>query len=99
MQGPSVLERTLPVDSRQIRLGKVRMVPIWVRIRSMTPELQTKRLFLRPLQLSDAEQTQRLFPQWDIVKFLNSRVPWPYPSDRVLNVYRNEILPGIERGE
>ena len=66
---------------------------------SMTPELQTKRLFLRPLQLSDAEQTQHLFPQWKIVKFLNSRVPWPYPADRVLNVYRNEILPGIERGE
>ena len=65
----------------------------------MTVELHTKRLLLRPLQLSDAEQTQRLFPQWDIVKFLNSKVPWPYPTDRVFNVYRNEILPGIERGE
>jgi ribosomal-protein-alanine N-acetyltransferase len=65
----------------------------------MTAELHTKRLLLRPLQLSDAEQTQRLFPQWDIVKFLNSKVPWPYPANRVLHVYRNEILPGIERGE
>lgn len=65
----------------------------------MTAELHTKRLLLRPLQLSDAEQTQRLFPHWEIVKFLNSKVPWPYPADRVLNVYRNEILPAIERGE
>ena len=65
----------------------------------MTEELQTKRLVLRPLQLADAEQTQRLFSRWEIVKFLNSKVPWPYPADRVVHVYRNQILPGIERGE
>jgi ribosomal-protein-alanine N-acetyltransferase len=57
----------------------------------MSVELHTKRLLLRPLQLADAEQAQRLFPQWEIVKFLNSKVPWAYPADRVLNVYRNEI--------
>ena len=65
----------------------------------MAAELQTKGLWLRSLQLADAEQTQRLFAQWEIVRFLNSKVPWPYPADRVLNVYRNEILPGIERGD
>jgi ribosomal-protein-alanine N-acetyltransferase len=65
----------------------------------MTVELHTKRLLLRPLQLSDAEQTQRLFPQWEIVKFLNSKVPWPYPADRVFNFYRDETLPAIARGE
>jgi ribosomal-protein-alanine N-acetyltransferase len=65
----------------------------------MTAELRTKRLSLRPLQLADAERTQRLFPQWEIVRFLNSKVPWPYPADRVLNVYRDEIIPGIEHGE
>jgi ribosomal-protein-alanine N-acetyltransferase len=52
----------------------------------MSVELRTK----RPLQLADAEPTQRLFPRWEIVKFLNSKVSWPYPADRVLNVYRNE---------
>jgi ribosomal-protein-alanine N-acetyltransferase len=35
----------------------------------MIVEFHTKRLLLRPLQLSDAEHTQRLFPQWEIVKF------------------------------
>jgi ribosomal-protein-alanine N-acetyltransferase len=65
----------------------------------MTVGLQTERLFLRPLELADAEQTQRLFPQWEIVKFLNAKVPWPYPEGRVFNYYRNEALPGIERGE
>jgi RimJ/RimL family protein N-acetyltransferase len=56
-------------------------------------------LFLRPLQLSDAEQTERLFPQWDIVKFLNAAVPWPYPENQVFPHYRDIILPAIERGE
>ncbi|HEX4578227.1 MAG TPA: GNAT family N-acetyltransferase [Edaphobacter sp.] len=62
-------------------------------------ELETRRLFLRPLQLCDAEQTERLFPQWDIVKFLNAVVPWPYPENQVFPHYRDIILPAIERGE
>lgn len=66
---------------------------------AMIVELETKRLFLRPLQLADAEQTERLFPQWDVVKFLNAAVPWPYPKKQVLPRYRDVILPAIERGE
>jgi ribosomal-protein-alanine N-acetyltransferase len=65
----------------------------------MTVELQTDRLLLRPLQLADAKQTQRLFPQWEIVKFLNARIPWPYPADGVFTYYRDVALPAIERGE
>jgi [ribosomal protein S5]-alanine N-acetyltransferase len=65
----------------------------------VTVELQTGRLLLRPLQLSDAEQTQRLFPQWEIVKFLNAKVSWPYPADGAFNYYRKEALPAIQRGE
>jgi ribosomal-protein-alanine N-acetyltransferase len=65
----------------------------------VTAELQTDRLLLRPLELADAEQTQRLFPHWEIVKFLNARVPWPYPADGVLNYYRDEALPAIQRGD
>jgi [ribosomal protein S5]-alanine N-acetyltransferase len=65
----------------------------------MGVEIQTERLFLRPLQLADAAQTQRLFPQWEIVKFLNARVPWPYPVDGAFAHYRDVTLPAIERGE
>lgn len=61
--------------------------------------LETRRLELRPLELSDAEQAQRLFPQWEIVKFLNNRVPWPYPDEGVLTYYRDDALPAVERGE
>jgi ribosomal-protein-alanine N-acetyltransferase len=62
-------------------------------------ELHTRRLLLRPLQLSDAQQTQLLFPHWDIVKHLNAIVPWPYPADGVIVHYRERSLPAIERGE
>lgn len=65
----------------------------------MTAELETERLLLRPLQLNDAEQTQLLFPQWEIVRFLNAVVPWPYPSDGALTYYRDIALPAVERGE
>jgi len=62
-------------------------------------ELHTGRLLLRPLQLADAPQTQRLFPHWEIVKHLNAIVPWPYPDDGALTFYRDVALPAIERGD
>jgi RimJ/RimL family protein N-acetyltransferase len=65
----------------------------------MIVELETKRLFLRPLQLTDAQETERLFPQWEIVKFLNAGFPWPWPEGLALPQYRDVILPAIERGE
>ena len=65
----------------------------------MSVELQTARLLLRPLQLADAEQAQPLFAQWEIVKYLNAQVPWPYPPNRVFTYYRDKALPAIERGK
>ena len=65
----------------------------------MTPELETARLVLRPLALADAEQTQGLFGQWEIVKYLTDQVPWPYPADGAYSYYRDHALPAVERGE
>src|SRR5271168_999092 len=62
-------------------------------------ELHTDRILLRPLQLADALQTQRLFPHWEIVKHLNAIVPWPYPDDGAFIFYREVALPAIERGD
>lgn len=62
-------------------------------------ELQTDRLLLRPLELADAERTQLLFPQWEIVKYLNAHVSWPYPAGRALAYYRDEALPAMQRGD
>lgn len=64
----------------------------------MVPELSTPRLILKPLQLDDAEQIQRIFPQWEIVRFLNASVPWPYPADGALRYCRDVALPAVARG-
>jgi ribosomal-protein-alanine N-acetyltransferase len=61
--------------------------------------LETPRLLLRPLELADAEQAQVLFPHWEIVRYLNKIVPWPYPPDGAYTWYRNFALPAMERGE
>jgi ribosomal-protein-alanine N-acetyltransferase len=45
-----------------------------------TPTIQTRRLVLRPLALSDAPAIQRHFNNWNIIKNLASVVPWPYPE-------------------
>src|SRR5262250_3121106 len=65
----------------------------------MTPTLETLRLILRPLELADAAQTQILFPHWEIVRFLNDKVPWPYPADGAYTFFRDVSLPAMERGD
>ncbi|CDF93527.1 MULTISPECIES: GNAT family N-acetyltransferase [unclassified Pseudomonas] len=63
------------------------------------PTFQTQRLILTPLQLTDAPAIQALFPHWEVVRYLDSRVPWPYPADGALGYVRDHALPAIERGE
>lgn len=46
-----------------------------------TPVLETARLILRPLEERDIPAIQRIFPQWEVVRYLNAAVPWPYPDD------------------
>lgn len=65
----------------------------------MIRTLETPRLILRPLEIADAGPAQKLFPQWDVVKYLASIVPWPYPDDGALTYYRDMALPGMERGD
>lgn len=65
----------------------------------MMVQLETPRLRLLPLELADAEQVQRLFPKWEIVKLLANRVPWPYPDDGAFIYYRDSALPAMVRGE
>lgn len=62
-------------------------------------ELETPRLRLLPLRLEDAAQAQPLFAQWEVVQFLNDKVPWPFPADGVAAYYRDVALPAMERGE
>ncbi|ACL65506.1 conserved hypothetical protein [Anaeromyxobacter dehalogenans 2CP-1] len=63
------------------------------------PTLETARLLLRPLELSDAVQVQALFPRWEIVRYMAAVVPWPYPPDGALAFFRDVALPAVARGE
>jgi [ribosomal protein S5]-alanine N-acetyltransferase len=65
--------------------------------RTMDP-LETPRLILHPLRLADAEQVQRIFPHWEVVRYL-AGVQWPYPADGALTYYRDFALPAMDRGE
>jgi RimJ/RimL family protein N-acetyltransferase len=59
--------------------------------------LETRRLLLRPLSLADASAVQERFPRWEIVQFLSSVVPWPYPDDGALSFIRDIALPAMAR--
>ncbi|MEX0578694.1 GNAT family N-acetyltransferase, partial [Enterobacter cloacae subsp. cloacae] len=45
------------------------------------PTLTTERLLLKPLVAEDAVQIQKRYPCWEIVRYLVSSVPWPYPDN------------------
>lgn len=62
------------------------------------PVLQTPRLLLRPLQLEDAEAIQRIFPQWEIVRYMAAHIPWPYPEDGARRFLQDIALPAMARG-
>lgn len=53
------------------------------------PTLSTERLVLTPLCMEDAAFIQEQFPQWEVVRYLDNRVPWPYPADGALAYVRD----------
>lgn len=63
-----------------------------------TPVLETGRLILRPIELRDAPAIQRYFPDWELIKFLHAKIPWPYPEDGAETSIR-EALEQTARGE
>ncbi|MFI7857300.1 GNAT family N-acetyltransferase [Pseudomonas promysalinigenes] len=60
--------------------------------------LTTDRLLLTPLQLEDSGTIQQLFPCWEVVRYLDRRVPWPYPDDGALTYVRDVALRGMAEG-
>lgn len=62
------------------------------------PTLRTPRLVLPPLSLADAPAIQDQFTRWEIVRYLTSKVPWPYPADGSLTYIRDIALPAMAAG-
>ncbi|KAI2683729.1 GNAT family N-acetyltransferase [Pseudomonas sp. TNT3] len=64
-----------------------------------TPTLYTERLILRPLEMADAPDIQQHFAHWEVVRYLNAFVPWPYPADGAQTYLRDIALPAIAAGK
>jgi ribosomal-protein-alanine N-acetyltransferase len=64
-----------------------------------TPTLETDRLVLRPVTLADAPAIQKYFDNWNIIKRMQVRVPWPYPKNGAEEFLRGTVLPGVESGD
>jgi len=60
--------------------------------------LETERLLLRPVQESDAERVQILFPTPNVVRYLVATIPWPYPADGAITFLR-DLLPKVAAQE
>lgn len=60
--------------------------------------LETPRLRLRPLAEADAPRIQLLFPNPNVVRYLASAIPWPYPDDGAVEFVRR-TLPKVEARE
>ena len=63
-----------------------------------TPTLTTERLLLKPLEKTDAEQIQKRYPRWEIVRYMVASVPWPYPENGAEYYVNNVALPDVEKG-
>jgi len=61
-------------------------------------EIETPRLFLRPISLEDSSTIQKYFDNWNIIKYIGAEVPWPYPGDGA-TTYLKEILMKVESSE
>jgi ribosomal-protein-alanine N-acetyltransferase len=62
-----------------------------------TPILETARLGLRPIRMSDADRMQELFPHFELLKYMAAIIPWPYPDDGSVQ-FLDRILPEVEAG-
>lgn len=71
-------------------MGSYRRVPIVA--------LETARLWLRPLALSDAPQIQDQFPHFEVLKYMTASIPWPYPDSGAIE-FLSAMIPRIDARE
>jgi [ribosomal protein S5]-alanine N-acetyltransferase len=65
----------------------------------LIPTLDTYRLRLVPIDLSDAGAIQREFPHWAIIRQMAGTIPWPYPDDGAETYLKTVALPAMANGE
>lgn len=60
---------------------------------SMIPTFETQRLILRPVTTKDLPSYQQNFNDYEVIRYLASYVPWPYPEKGVEEFYYKMLLP------
>lgn len=48
--------------------------------------------------LADSHAIQRLFPHWEIVRYLSHGLEWPYPADGALRLLQQVTFPSLAQG-
>lgn len=64
----------------------------------LPPTLHSERLVLRPVSREDAPAIQKHFARWNIIRYLSTECPWPYPADGALRFIEDTALPEMARG-
>ena len=67
-------------------------------MRNDVPRLQGDRIALEPLVLADSHAIQRLFPHWEIVRYLSHGMQWPYPADGARRLLQEVTFPSVAQG-
>ncbi|CAN5487224.1 GNAT family N-acetyltransferase [soil metagenome] len=62
------------------------------------PTLETSRLLLRPIQMSDAPRIQELFSNPNVLRYMYAGIPFPYPENGAVE-FLERTLPKVEAGE
>jgi ribosomal-protein-alanine N-acetyltransferase len=57
------------------------------------PTFETQRLILRDFTESDIPSYQQNFADYEVIRNLSNRVPWPYPEDGVETFLNNFVSP------
>ena len=57
------------------------------------PTFETERLIIRPITPDDFPSYQNNFNDYEVIRYLASMVPWPYPNNGVEDFYFKTLLP------
>ena len=63
------------------------------------PIFKTKRLILTEVTQENITDYKKHFVNYEVIKYLSSAVPWPYPNDGVEWFINNQVTPhqGIDK--
>lgn len=57
------------------------------------PELETERLYLRGITPADVPAYEEQFVDYEVIRYLNANVPWPYPKGGVETYMNEQVFP------